>query len=67
MFSNYSQTYSASIVTIAGFIAVLLSKYGVSQSDVELILGTVVSSFGIIWQLYHRYSKGGVSTLGIRT
>lgn len=64
--TNYSQTYAATITTIVGFIGLYLNKFGVSNSDLEMVASTVVSLVGVIWQLYHRYSKGGITPLGMR-
>jgi hypothetical protein len=63
---NYSQTYAATITTTAGLLAVMLGKYGFGEADLEMIIGTCVAFFGIVWQLWHRYSKGGVSPVGVR-
>ena len=64
--TNYSTTYSATILTAAGLLSVLLGKYGFAEADLEMIIGTCVAFFGIGWQHYHRYSKGDISALGVR-
>lgn len=68
MFTNYSQTYAATITTVAGFIILVIGKFntGLSQSDIELGIGVLVSLGGIIWQVVHRHSKGDVTVVGSR-
>lgn len=63
---NYSQTYAATITTVAGLIGVYVSKFGWTESDVELVISTIVCVVGVVWQLVHRYKKGGVTPLGRR-
>lgn len=65
---NYSQTYAATITTLAGFIGLYVSKtgLGISDSDIEFILSTIVALGGIVWQFAHRHSKGDVTALGAR-
>lgn len=69
MFENYSQTYAASITTLAGFIGLLFHALNINivPSDIELVLGAGVTLFGVIWQLIHRYNKGDVTPVGART
>ena len=68
MFQNYSQTYAATIATLAGFIVLILNslKINIAQSDLELVIGSFVALVGIIWQLVHRYNKGDVTPGGKR-
>lgn len=66
MFQNYSQTYAATITTVAGLASVLLSKYGVTEADATLVIGTIVSFVGIVWQIVHRFKKGDVTVGGMR-
>ena len=66
MFTNYSQTYAATITTFAGLIGLFVNKFGYTNSDVELALSASFSLVGIIWQLVHRHSKGDVSPLGVK-
>jgi len=66
MFQNYSQTYAAAITTYAPLIALILGKFGVPilESDVIMILSALVGTVGFIWQLVHRFRKGGVHVAG---
>lgn len=66
MFTNYSQTYASTITTFAGLLGLYLNRFGFTDSDVELVLSTLVCFGGIIWQLIHRHSQGDVTPLGRR-
>lgn len=66
MFTNYSQTYASAILTLAGTLGLFLNKYGITNSDIELVLSSIATLGGIIWTLTHRKSKGDVSVLGFR-
>lgn len=66
MFTNYSQTYAATITTFAGIIGVYANKFGYTNSDIELFLSTIVCFGGIVWQFLHRKSKGGITVFGAR-
>lgn len=65
---NYSQVYAASIVTYAPLIVLLLGRFGIQalESDVILVLSTIISTAGIIWQLSHRHSEGDITKLGFK-
>lgn len=66
MFTNYSQTYAAAIATYVPIIVLILGKFGVSiaESELTMIVSSIIASVGFIWQIVHRWSKGGVSILG---
>ncbi len=64
MFENYSQTYAATITTVAGVLGLYLNKFGWANSDVELVLSSLVCVGGLIWQFVHRFKKGGITPLG---
>lgn len=66
MFTNYSQTYAAIITTIAGLAGVYVNKFGWTNSDIEMILSTIVCAVGVVWQIVHRQAKGDVTPLGFR-
>jgi hypothetical protein len=69
MFTNYSQTYAAAIVTFAGLVTTLLAAFNITfigSQDVEFILGLVVNLVGIIWTITHRNKQGDVTILGFR-
>ena len=68
MFTNYSQTFAAGITTIAGF-AILLSNHlglGFAEGDIVYLLGVLANAGGVIWALYHRFSKGDVGLGGFK-
>lgn len=67
MFQNYSQTYAANITALAGFIVLMLNQFhitGIDQSGLEIVIGSLLSLGGFIWQFVQRYKKGGVTPLG---
>lgn len=68
MFKNYSETYAAAITTFAPLVVLLLGRFGVDvlESDVVLVLGTLISAGGFVWQLIARFKQGGVTPLGKR-
>ena len=68
MFTNYSQTYASAITALAGVAVTILALFGVSvvDSDIELVVGVLVNLGGIIWNLYHRASKGDLTVGGFR-
>lgn len=68
MFTNYSQTYAAAITTFVGFAVIVLKNFNVDilPADLQLLVGSAVTLFGLIWQLAHRFSKGGVGLGGVR-
>ena len=56
MFKNYSQTYSAAIVSLAGVLVLFAKMAGlpIAENDVVFLLGTLAKFGGIIWVMYHR-------------
>lgn len=69
MFTNYSQTYAAAILTLAGLIVSVLAAFGIdlfSTDEVSFIIGSAANLIGIIWAIFHRKSKGDVTVLGRR-
>lgn len=68
MFTNYSQTYAAAVVTAAGLLVTVLSMFHVTvlPQDIEFVLGLLINFGGVIWTLVHRNKKGDVTPLGRR-
>lgn len=68
MFENWSQTYAASITTFAPIAVIILGRFGfpIAESDFILVIGTIISAIGFVWQLYHRFTKGDINALGSR-
>lgn len=68
LFVDYSQTYAANILSVAGLLVVILGMFHVNivSTDLQFILGLVVNLIGNAWALYHRYKKGDVTPLGSR-
>lgn len=65
MFKNYSQTYSAAIVSLAGVLVLFAKMAGlpIAENDVVFLLGTLANFGGIIWVMYHRSSRGDIANL----
>ena len=68
MFQNYSQTYTLQITAFAGTLVVLarLGGYEIAENDIIFVLGVLANVGGIVATLYHRLSKGDISSLGRR-
>lgn len=68
MFQNYSQTYSANIVALAGFAVIFARAFGleVAESDLIFLFGLLANLGGVVWALYHRFSKGDITPVGAR-
>ena len=68
MFQNYSQTYASQIMVLTCFIVLVGQQLGYSflSTDVEFLIGALLNVGGIIWALYHRYTKGDVTVGGAR-
>jgi len=68
MFKNYSQTFSAGILSLAGIIVVGLKLAGVEVAEKEIVfaLGALANAVGVLWVLFHRFSKGTITPLGKR-
>jgi hypothetical protein len=65
---NYSVTQAANITAFAGFIVLILNRFGLNliQSDVELLLGALLTAGGILWNWIHRQNKGDVAVSGFK-
>jgi hypothetical protein len=68
MFQNFSQTYASQITAAVGFIIVGTRAVGwdISEGDLVFAIGALMNFGGIIWALYHRFSRGDVTVGGLR-
>ncbi len=69
MFTNYSQTYTSAITSVAGLIVTVLAAFGIDligQQDIQFLAGLLVNLGGVVWTLIHRVKKGDVTPLGFR-
>jgi hypothetical protein len=68
MFQNYSQTYAAAITTYVPLLVLILRAFGLDlvESDVVLVVSSLVSTVGFVWQIVQRFSKGDVTVSGVR-
>lgn len=69
MNNTFSVTQIGNYTAIAGFLALILDKYGVniSQADALTILLGIITIGGQIISVYGRYRHGDVNVLGIKT
>jgi len=63
-----SQTQTSNIVSLAGFIMILLNHYkiNITAEEIQAFLGAGLILGGLIWNWYHRYSRGDLTLLGAR-
>lgn len=68
-FKTYSQTYSAAILSLSGILVLFarMADLPMVESDIVFMLGVLANFGGIIWTMFHRFSKGNISPLGKRT
>lgn len=68
MFTNWSVTYAAAITTFAPMVVMVLGRFGISilESDFILVVSSVVSALGFLWQLVNRYGRGDITAAGFR-
>jgi hypothetical protein len=65
---NYSVTQAANITAFAGFLILILNRFGITivQADLELLIGALLTAGGIIKNYSHRFSRGDLSVSGFR-
>lgn len=68
MFTNYSQTYSAGILSLAGVVVLLGRSFGVEFAEQDLVfaLGALANAGGVVWVLIHRFAKKDITAVGRR-
>jgi len=66
---NFSQTQASNLASLAGFIMILLNHYkiNITTEEIQAFLGAGLIIVGLVWNWYHRYSKGGLTVTGVRT
>lgn len=68
MFQNYSETYSAAIVSLAGVLVLFARMFDlpIVESDIVFILGALANLGGILWVMAHRLNKEDITIIGAR-
>ena len=64
-----STTQKTNLLSLAGAIAVILGYFDIKieVNDLAMVMGAVATILGIVLNYWHRYSKGDITFLGIRT
>lgn len=64
-----SKTQATNYLSLAGAIVVLLGYFDIKidVNDVAMLLGALATIAGVLMNFYHRYKKGDVNIVGIRT
>lgn len=63
---NYSTTQASNIVAVVGLLTLVLGYFKVSipQAELQNVIGALITFGGIVWNWYHRYSRGDLTVLG---
>lgn len=63
-----STTQQTNFLSLAGAIVVILGyfKIEINVNDLAMLMGAIATILGILLNMYHRYSKGDITFLGIR-
>lgn len=64
-----SNTQLTNYLSLAGALVVILGYFDIKidVNDLAMLIGACVTILGTLLNAYHRYSKGDVTILGIRT
>lgn len=64
-----STTQTTNYLSLAGALVVILGyfKIQIDINELAMLLGALATIVGILLNFYHRYKKGGVTVLGVRT
>lgn len=64
-----SNTQKTNYLSLAGAIVVLLGYFDIKIdiNELAMLIGAVATIVGILLNFYHRYKKGDVNLVGIRT
>ena len=64
-----SKTQATNYLSLAGALVVILGyfKIEINVNDLAMLLGALATILGTLLNFYHRYKKGGVNVVGIRT
>lgn len=64
-----STTQTTNYLSLAGALVVILGyfKIQIDVNELAMLLGAVATVVGVLLNMYHRYQKGGINIVGIRT
>lgn len=64
-----SNTQKTNYLSLAGALVVILGYFDIKIdiNEVAMLLGALATIAGILLNFYHRYDKGGINLVGIRT
>lgn len=64
-----SKTQATNYLSLAGALVVILGYFDIKIdiNDLAMLLGAIATIIGILMNFYHRYKKGDVNLVGIRT
>lgn len=65
---NYSSTQASNLVSIVGFLAIILNhfKINITSEELQAAIGAGMILGGIVWNWINRYRSGDLTLLGIR-
>jgi hypothetical protein len=64
-----STTQTTNFLSLAGALVVILGYFDIKidVNDLAMLIGACMTILGILLNFYHRYQKGDITALGIRT
>lgn len=64
-----SKTQATNYLSLAGSVVVILGYFNIKidVNDLAMLMGALATIVGILLNFYHRYKKGDVNMVGIRT
>lgn len=64
-----STTQTTNYLSLAGALVVILGyfKIQIDVNELAMLIGAVATVVGVLLNMYHRYQKGGINIVGIRT
>lgn len=64
-----SNTQKTNYLSLAGAVVVILGYFDIKIdiNELAMLLGALATVVGILLNFYHRYQKGDVNLVGIRT
>lgn len=64
-----STTQTTNYLSLAGALVVILGyfKIQIDINELAMLLGAIATVVGVLLNMYHRYQKGGINIVGIRT
>lgn len=65
---NYSVTQASNIAAFSGLVVLILGHFKiiVTQEEIAVLLGALLSAGGTLYNFYHRHSKGDLTLFGAR-